>query len=358
MADIPKLTLKKLVDGLTRPVYLTHANDDSGVIYIVEQPGRIRSVQNGNLVKTPFIDLTDRVGSEGNEQGLLSVAFAPDYKTSPFFFVNYTDKAGDTIVARFKANQDRATADVQSELVIMKVDQPYANHNGGQLQFGPDGMLYIGMGDGGSAGDPQARAQNPQELLGKLLRIDVSKASLDQPYAIPADNPKWDIGEVRPEIWAFGLRNPWRFSFDRSTGDLLIGDVGQNQIEEIDFQPASAGGLNYGWKLREGLQAYSGGEKLPSFTDPVAQYEHGNGCSVTGGYVYRGPAIPALQGVYVYGDYCNGNMWTLRRDAAGAWQNEPLPNAGFQISSFGEDAAGELYVLDLDGAVMQVVASS
>ncbi len=355
---IPSLALEKLVDGFTRPVYLTHANDDSGWLYVVEQPGRIQIVQAGKLTQTPFIDLTDRVGSSGNEQGLLSVAFAQDYKTSGLFFVNYTDKNGDTIVSRFKANQDHATADPQSELAILKIDQPYSNHNGGQLQFGPDGMLYIGMGDGGSQGDPEDRAQNPQELLGKLLRIDVSKASAAAPYAIPADNPKWDINDIRPEIWAMGMRNPWRFSFDRTTGDLYTGDVGQNQIEEVDFQPAKTGGLNYGWNLREGLQAYDSGEKKPAFTEPVVQYDHGNGCSVTGGYVYRGKAIPALQGVYVYGDYCNGNMWTLRRDANGAWVNEALPNAGFQISSFGEDANGELYVLDLDGKVYRVTSKA
>ena len=354
LSDIPKLQLEKFVEGLTRPVYLTHANDDSGVIYVVEQPGRIRIVRDGKLIKTPFIDLTDRVGSGGNEQGLLSVAFGPDYKTSGLFFVDYTDKDGDTVVSRFTANPDHLTADKGSELVILKIDQPYGNHNGGQLQFGPDGMLYIGMGDGGAQGDPENRAQNPQELLGKLLRIDVSKASKDTPYTIPTDNPKWDSNDVRPEIWAFGLRNPWRFSFDRTTGDLYTGDVGQGQIEEVDFQPANIGGLNYGWNAREGLQAYGSGENKTTFTDPVAQYEHGNGCSITGGYVYRGQAIPALRGVYVYGDYCNGNMWTLRRDATGAWVNEALPNAGFQISSFGEDGAGELYVLDLDGTVYRV----
>ncbi len=352
---MPKLALTKVVDGLTRPVHITHAGDDNAQLYVVEQPGRIRLLRDGAIVEQPFLDITDRVGSEGNEQGLLSVAFAPDYSTSGFFFVNYTDKNGDTHVARFKVNEDRNTAAPDSELLILKIDQPYSNHNGGQLQFGPDKMLYIGMGDGGSQGDPENRAQNLQELLGKLLRIDVSKASAEQPYAIPSDNPKWEGDNARPEIWAMGLRNPWRFSFDRATGDLYTGDVGQNEIEEVDFQPANTGGMNYGWDLREGDQAYSGGEKQPDFTDPITQYTHGEGgCSVTGGYVYRGQAIAALQGVYVFGDWCSGNMWTLRRDANGQWERMDQPNANFQVSSFGEDATGELYALDLDGGIYKV----
>ena len=356
-AEIPKLTLEKFVDGLTRPVYLTHTSDDSGWLYIIEQPGRIRVVQEGALVETPFLNITDRVGSSGNEQGLLSMAFAPDYKLSGYFYVNYTNKDGDTIISRFSTTPDRSAANADSELVILKIDQPYANHNGGQLQFGPDKMLYIGMGDGGSQGDPKGSAQDPQDLLGKLLRIDVQNANATQPYAIPVDNPKWDSKEVRPEIWAFGLRNPWRFSFDRTTGNMFIADVGQNTIEEVNVQPADIGGLNYGWNKREGQEAYAGGEMQPNFTDPVTQYQHSEGCSITGGYVYRGQAIPALQGVYVYGDYCNGNMWALRQDPSGTWVNTALPNAGFQISSFGEDAVGELYVMDLDGTVYRVKQS-
>lgn len=352
---MPKLALTKVTDGLKRPVHITHAGEDNSQLYVVEQPGRIRLLRDGAIVEQPFLDITDRVGSQGNEQGLLSVAFAPDYANSGFFFVNYTDKDGNTHVARFKVNDDRNTADPDSELLILKIDQPYSNHNGGQLQFGPDKMLYIGMGDGGSQGDPENRAQNPEELLGKLLRIDVSKASADQPYAIPPDNPKWEGNNARPEIWALGLRNPWRFSFDRATGELYTGDVGQNEIEEIDFQPANTGGMNYGWDLREGDQAYSGGEMKPNFTNPITQYTHGDGgCSVTGGYVYRGQAFAALQGVYVFGDWCSGNLWTLRRDANGQWERMDQPNANFQVSSFGEDATGELYALDLDGSIYKV----
>ncbi len=346
---MPKLAVTKLAEGLTRPAYLTHAGDGSGRLYIVEQPGRIQVIENGQLRAEPFLDITDRVGSGGNEQGLLSIAFSPGFKSDKSFFANYTDKQGNTVVSRFTVSADGQAADPNSEQVFLKIDQPYPNHNGGQLQFGPDGMLYIGMGDGGSGGDPQGFAQNPQALLGKLLRIDVSQADAKRgtPYSIPADNPQAFGPAAAPEIWAIGLRNPWRFSFDRQTGDLYIADVGQNIYEEVNFQPASsAGGENYGWNLREGFHAFEGGEDSPAFTPPIHEYSHELGCSVTGGYVYRGQALPALNGVYLYADYCTGTVWGLRRDAAGKWVNQTLMQLGTSISSFGEDEAGELYVLD------------
>jgi len=259
---------------------------------------------------------------------------------------------------QFLARADGLTADAASEWQVIRVEQPYANHNGGQIMFGPDGMLYIGMGDGGSAGDPQNFAQNMRSLLGKMLRIDVSGSSADQPYRVPADNPSLGA-EARPEIWASGLRNPWRFSFDRLTGDLFIADVGQNKVEEVNFQPAHQGGQNYGWKFREGFERFAGDPGQIALTDPIHQYAHREGgCSVTGGYVYRGTALPALVGSYIYGDYCSGLVWTLRRNSQGDWQNETLFSTGASISSFGEDEAGELYVLDHGGAIYKLVGVS
>ena len=351
------IELTKIIEDLDKPVYLTHANDGSGALYIVEQAGKVRVYENDKVRAAPFLDISARVGSSGNEQGLLSIAFSPTYPKDGFFFVNYTDKDGDTIISRFTANKGHSAGDIKSELRILKIDQPYANHNGGLIKFGPDGMLYVGMGDGGSAGDPENRAQNMKVLLGKLLRIDVSKASKAKPYAIPADNPKWKTGEgagARAEIWSSGLRNPWRFSFDRITGDLFIADVGQNAYEEVNFQPAQQGGANYGWKAREGFEKYDG-DKQPTFTEPIAQYPHTDGCSVTGGYVYRGTAIPGLAGAYLYGDYCQGSIWTLKPGADGKWQNEKLFDDNLRIASFGEDAAGELYVVDHGGVIYKLL---
>jgi len=354
-ADQVVPALQKIAEGLTRPVYLTHAGDGSGRLYIVEQPGRVRVLQDGQLLATPFLNITDRVGSRANEQGLLSIAFSPDFPQSRRFFVNYTAKSGDTVVSGFIAGADGLTADAASEWEVLRIEQPYANHNGGQIKFGPDGMLYVGMGDGGSAGDPQNLAQNMRSLLGKMLRIDVSASSADQPYRVPADNPVLGA-DARPEIWASGLRNPWRFSFDRLTGDLFIADVGQNKVEEVNFQPARQGGQNYGWKFREGFERFAGDPGAIVLTDPIHQYAHREGgCSVTGGYVYRGAALPGLVGAYVYGDYCSGLIWTLYRNAAGEWQNETLFSADANISSFGEDEAGELYLLDHGGAVYKLV---
>ncbi len=345
--------LEQLVDGLDEPLYLTQAGNGTSVLYIVEQAGKVLTYDTGTLNETPFLDIVDRVNSSGNEQGLLSIVFSSNYESDGFFFANYTAKNGDSVTSRFSANEDRQTADADSELVLLTIEDPYGNHNGGLLKFGPDGMLYLGMGDGGSAGDPQNNAQDTQSLLGKMLRIDVSKASEAEPYTIPSDNPNFG-DDAKPELWAVGLRNPWRYSFDRETGDLYIADVGQNAYEEVNFQPAGAGGLNYGWKLREGLEEYSG-DKQPQFTDPVVEYPHADGCSVTGGYVYRGKAIPGLTGTYLYGDYCQGTIWKLTPNGD-SWNNEELLKDNLRISSFGEDDSGELYVLDHSGAVYKIVA--
>jgi glucose/arabinose dehydrogenase len=301
----------------------------------------------------PFLDIQERVNDGANEQGLLGLAFHPRYAENGYFFVNYTGANDETVIARFSVTSDPNRADPASEKVILTIDQPYRNHNGGDLAFGPDGYLYVGMGDGGSAGDPEQRAQNPQSLLGKMLRLDVDNGD---PYGIPTDNPFVTRGDVALEIWAYGLRNPWRFSFDRATGDLYIADVGQNAIEEVNIQPAdSAGGENYGWDFLEGSQPFEGAAPADTVL-PVAEYARGDGCSVTGGYVYRGAALPELNGVYFFGDYCSGLIWSLQRDAAGAWRRATFGETDFNIGSFGEDAAGELYVLDhRGGGVYQIV---
>jgi glucose/arabinose dehydrogenase len=328
-------------------VDIQNAGDGSGRLFIVEQSGRILVLQDGVLLSTPFLDIVDAVGSRGNEQGLLGLAFHPKYSENGLFYVNYTDNNGDTVIARFHVSGDPNVADAATETWVLTVDQPFANHNGGVLAFGPDGYLYAGLGDGGSGGDPFGNAQNTATVLGKILRLDVDAGD---PYSIPPDNP---FGN---EVWAYGLRNPWRFSFDRSTHDLYIGDVGQNQWEEIDFLPAgSAGGANFGWNIMEGDQPYKGGDQT-RLIPPVATYGHATspgGCAVTGGYVYRGQALPEWQGIYLYGDDCTGIIWGLIHNEAG-WQSQVMFESGFNVSSFGQDEAGELYVADLQGSIYRL----
>jgi len=339
--------------GLTRPTYVTHAGDDR--LFIVEQPGRIRIFKNGELLAQPFLDITDKVTTDGNEQGLLSVAFHPDYKNNGQFFVDYTrQKDGATVIERYTASSgDPNRADDQSGKVILTIAQPEANHNGGLIKFGPDGYLYIGMGDGGGQGDQHGsigNGQNRNVLLGKLLRIDVTNQAT---YAIPPMNP------FGTEVWAYGLRNPWRFSFDRATSDLYIADVGQDTYEEVDFQPAaSKGGENYGWRIMEGLHCYNPQEGCDQtgLVLPVAEYNHAEGgCSITGGDVYRGLQYPVLDGAYFFGDYCTGYIWSLQREGD-QWQMTKRLESGLHISSFGEDVNGELYVVDHGGNLYQLVA--
>jgi len=338
----------QVLSGIQAPTDIKNASDGSGRLFILEQPGRIRIFKDGQLLKVPFLDISAQVGNDGSERGLLGLAFHPQFAQNGFFFVNYTDKSGNTHIARLTANADTASPD--SEKQILFVQQPFPNHNGGALAFGPDGYLYIGLGDGGSAGDPYGNAQSGNSLLGKILRIDVDHGD---PYAIPTDNPYAAGGQTRPEIWALGLRNPWRFSFDRLTNDLWIGDVGQNLWEEIDFVPAGTpGGLNFGWNKMEATHAYNGSNQ-PEFTAPVAEYPHGVECSVTGGAVYRGAALPAWQGVYFYGDYCSGVIWG-RQSPPQDSSSVPLFRTGFKISTFGMDEAGELYVADYNGAIYRL----
>ena len=342
------------VQGLDQPVGLVNAGDGSGRLFILEQAGRIRVVQNGNPSPDPFLDITSKVSCCG-ERGLLGLAFHPDYQQNGEFYINYTDLNGNTVIARYHVSGDDPNrADPESEEVLLHVDQPYPNHNGGETVFGPDGYLYLGLGDGGSAGDPQGHAQSLDTLLGKILRIDVNGGD---PYAIPPDNPFAD-GGGKPEIWAYGLRNPWRFSFDRATGDVYIGDVGQASWEEIDYLPAgSPGGTNFGWNYREGKHPYEGTPPAGlDLTDPAAEYGHDQGCSVTGGVVYRGENLTDWQGIYLFGDYCSGLVWGLMKGGDGAWTDQVLFQTGAQITSFGEDESGEVYLTDHSGTVYRLEA--
>ena len=344
-----------VVEGLDQPLYLTHAGD--GRLFVVEKPGTVRIVQDGRLLAEPFLDIRDRVNASSSERGLLSVAFHPHYMQNGRFFVNYTNRTGDTVVSAFQVTSDPDRADSASESILLTIPQPYPNHNGGQLQFGPDGYLYIGMGDGGSGGDPQGNGQNPATLLGALLRLDVDQTANGAPYAIPADNPFAGSGSQRPEIWAFGLRNPWRFSFDRATHDLLLADVGQNQWEEVNFVPAgSPGGINFGWNVLEGTHCYTGSTcDQTGLFPPVYDYRHENGrCSVTGGYVYRGSQFPALTGNYFFGDYCSGEIWRAMPGENGRWTANLVLATRSSIASFGEDAQGELYVVDINSGIYQI----
>lgn len=354
--DTSALALQKVADGLAFPLYLTApAGDDR--LFIVEKGGRIRIVENGTLLPTPFLDISSQV-SGGSEQGLLGLAFHPDYASNGRFFVDYTDADGNTRIVQYHVGSNASTADPASARLLLTVEQPYSNHNGGQLAFGPDGYLYIGMGDGGSGGDPQGNGQDASDLLGSLLRLDVSA---DTGYAIPSDNPWADSSGARGEVWSIGLRNPWRFSFDRSTGDLYIADVGQNEIEEVDVSPRSDGGgrgANYGWNIMEGNSCFEAGScDRNGLVLPVTQYTHADGCSVTGGFVYRGDAIPSLQGTYFYADFCSGWVRSFRYagGTAGDQRNWPSLAPGGSVPSFGEDARGELYVMSADGGVYKVV---
>ena len=339
--DPSAFTWQLIASGLERSVDLQP--DGSGRLYILEKPGRIRLYENGQLAPTPFLDINDRVNDDSNEMGLLGLAFHPQYAQNGYFYVNYTGKGGDTFISRFQTTGNGV--DPASETILLTIKQPFPNHNGGALAFGPDGYLYIATGDGGFQGDPMGNAQSLEALLGKILRIDVDSAS---PYALPADNP---FGN---EVYHYGLRNPWRISFDKATGDLYIGDVGQGEWEEIDHVAAgSRGGLNFGWDYYEGNHEYDPQGVTGEYVFPVAEYSHTEGgCSVTGGYVYRG-AMPELNGIYFYGDYCSGYIWGLMQ-VNGQWQARLLFEAKVRITSFGQDESGEVYLLSDGGEVFKL----
>ena len=339
------ITLTRIASGFVQPVHITHAGDGSGRLFVVERSGVIRIIRDGIILPTPFFDISGQVQSAGGEQGLLSVAFPPDFAVKQYFYVDYTNLTGigNTIVARYAVTANPDIASSTGAVTLLNVSQPFANHNGGQLAFGPDGFFYVALGDGGSGGDPAGNAQNLATNLGKILRLDTETGVL--PYAIPTGNP------FGSEIWAYGLRNPWRFSFDRATGDLYIADVGQNLIEEVNFQPAtSSGGENYGWNIMEGTSCFTNPTcDRTGLTLPVAEFSHAEGnCSVTGGFVYRGSQYPDLQGTYLYADFCSGRLWGLKRSGA-TWENSLLLDTTLQISTFGEDEEGHLYLADFGG---------
>ncbi len=340
-----------VTDRVDAPVALTSPAGDPR-LFVVEQSGRIRIVRDGRFMARPFLDLS-RTVSTGGERGLLGLAFHPRYARNGVFVVNYTDRDGDTRIVRYRVSPDRDSADVSSARELMRIRQPYSNHNGGTVVFGPDSMLWIGMGDGGAGGDPQGFARNPRSWLGKMLRIDIDRGT---PYAIPPDNPYADGRAALPEIWAQGLRNPWKFSFDRVTGLLWIADVGQNRWEEIDAVDARRGGLDFGWNAREGTHAFGVPRPKPAgLTDPVFEYGRGDGCSVTGGVVYRGSAIPALRGLYLYSDYCSGGLRSLRLEQGRVVEHARWDAGDLgRVSGFGEDAAGEVYVLDHGGRILRL----
>jgi glucose/arabinose dehydrogenase len=349
------VTLTAVAAGFSQPVAVVEPPDGSGRLFVVERTGAIRIVVGGQILPTTFLDVSTRIVAAGPEQGLLGLAFHTDYLSNGTFFVYYTAVGdGANTLVRYHVSSDANRADSSSATVVFAIPDRFPNHNGGNLIFGPDGYLHVGTGDGGSGGDPDNHGQSLDTLLGKILRLDVDSGT---PYTVPPTNPFVGRPGARAEIWAYGLRNPWRFSFDRATGDLFVADVGQNAFEEIDVQPApSTGGQNYGWNIMEGLHCYEAASCDQSGpTLPVAEYSHDQGdCSVTGGYVYRGSSAPSLTGAYLYADFCSGRVWTLRHLPGGAWSSSLLFDTALQPSSFGEDHNGDVYVVDLQGSVFRL----
>lgn len=359
---VPSLGFVPVAAGLSQPVFVTNAGDGSGRLFVLERVGRIRVIDSaGNLLPTPFLDLSSIVRSTGSEEGILGLAFHPAYESNGLFFVTYNDASGDIVLAKYSVSSDPNVANPASASIVLIIPHPNnANHNGGMLAFGNDGYLYWSTGDGGGGGDVPNNAQNTNILLGKILRLDVTSAS---PYAIPSDNPFLGVSGSLAEIWDYGFRNPWRFSFDRATYDMYIGDVGQGSREEIDFEPASSlGGMNYGWRVMEGSLCFnpSSGCDTSGKVFPVAEYDHNSEiCAVTGGYVYRGIQSPPMTGIYFYGDYCSGEIWGLLQQSPGIWNSDLIMDTSFSISSFGEDEAGELYLTDYStGTVQKIIGPS
>ncbi len=364
---IPAITLQPVADGFSSPTHVATAGDGSERLFVVEQRGMIWIIENGKRLPDPFLDIRDRVQDSRGELGLFSIAFHPRYRDNGLFYVDYTSPIGTlhSRISRFH-RRERHRADPASETILLKIDQPYSNHNGGQLAFGPDGYLYIGMGDGGAANDPHGNGQNRNSLLGKLLRIDVDHEASPLRYAIPKDNPFVGTKNARGEIWSIGMRNPWRFAFDRANGALFVADVGQNEVEEIDV--IRKGG-NYGWNIMEGeicTPDVNPRCDKSGLDMPIHVYHHPQGFSITGGFVYRGQQMPALCGVYLYADFVTKRLWGLRYDGAKVTLNKPLigpPNKGDAplpaISSFGEDEHGELYVADHErGRVLRITTTA
>jgi glucose/arabinose dehydrogenase len=358
--DIPdpaKYQWVEVASDFDSPIYLTHAGDTR--LFVAEQGGLIWIIENGEVLPDPFLDISlllsdDVFSGSYTERGLLGLAFHPNYAENGLFFLSYTDVNGDSVIARYHVSTDDPNlADPDSAAVILTVDQPFADHNGGYIGFGPDGYLYIGFGDGGSLEDPSKNGQKTDTLLSKILRIDINADT----YTVPDDNPFVGNADYLPEIWAIGVRNPWRMSFDRASGDLYIGDVGQWDWEEVNFQPAaSKGGENYGWSAFQGAHPFIDQPTSSEVTMPIFEYPHAEGCAITGGYVYRGDALPELQGVYFFGDYCTGRIWTMIHSDAGVWLTSLFMDSDQVITSFGEDMQGELYTLDYKGKVHRLEA--
>lgn len=357
--DPAQVEIVEFATGFDNPLYVTPAGDGSGRLFVVEQAGKIKVLQDG--AESVFLDLSSIVSqtilSGYSEQGLLGLAFHPNYAENGYFYVNYTHRnRGETQVARYSVSADDPNvADPDSAQLLLTLRQPYPNHNGGHLAFGPDGYLYISVGDGGAAADPLNTGQDPKDWYGSILRIDVDNG---EPYGIPEDNPFADGAEGSPEVWAYGLRNAWRFSFDRANNDFYIADVGQNLWEEVNYVAADdASGANYGWDYFEASQPFESRQAPEGMIYPIAEYSHGDGCSVTGGYVYRGEVITDLQGVYLFSDYCSGLVWATYRNADGEWLTNIFKDMNTQVSSFGEDEDGELYIVGYQGTIYKVVAA-
>ncbi len=386
-AEEKNLSSVLIADGYKKPVFITSYPNNAKLLYIVEQAGLIKIINDGKKLSRPFFDINKRVvnpNRPGDERGLLGFAFHPNHTNNGKFYINYMDNDGNTIISEFSTNSE-LRANHKSERIILKLKQPYGNHNGGDIQFGPDGYLYISIGDGGKAGDPLNAGQDLSSLFGKIIRIDIEQ----EPYGIPKSNPFFGQKDKREEIWAWGLRNVWRFSFDKQTGDKYLADVGQNKWEEVNFEPASSkGGLNYGWRIMEANHCYDPKENCPTegLIKPIIEYPNDanhpafafriieelsfsetdvEGCSVTGGYVYRGQKIKSMQGQYIFGDYCSGNIWTLKvvNGKAINFKNrtEEINIGGGEfttyISSFGQDSDGEIYIIDYNGGIYKLIES-
>ena len=342
-----------------RMVGMAYPNDNGNRLFVVLQPGVIVSFANEQNVESAdvFLDIRERVSDRGNEEGLLGLAFDPDFRANGYFYVYYSAaNPRRSVLSRFMAHAD-GSADPTGERIIMEVEQPYSNHNGGQIAFGPDGYLYIGLGDGGSRGDPQGNGQNLSTLLGSIIRIDVSALDEGGSYSTPPDNPFIGRADTRGEIWAYGIRNPWRFSFDRVSGELWMADVGQNRHEEVNIVRR---GLNYGWKIMEGSECFEPRRACDSqgLEMPIVEYGRADGCSVTGGYVYRGHRLPSLFGAYVYGDFCSGKIWALRHDGEQVVEHLELVDSNLRISSFGEDSLEEMFILSFDGGIYRLASAA
>jgi glucose/arabinose dehydrogenase len=355
LPDPEKFTWHQIAEGFNRPTGLVTPPDQSNRLFVLEQTGLIHILDQGQRISPPFFDITDRVSTKGSTvRGLLGMAFHPNYAQNGYFFIHYTKNGGDSVIARFQVSQNPAQGDLDSELRLLEISYPIGEHVGGDLQFGPDGHLYLPIGDGGGGGfnDEAGNAQNPDSYLGSILRIDVNT---EEPYGIPSGNP-YTTSPGRSEVWAIGLRNPWRISFDSLTGDLYIADVGENREEEINYLPTgSSGGANFGWNYFEGTKPLIGEAPLDQkFIPPIAVYDHTLGCSVTGGFVYRGSRLPEWYGVYIYGDYCTGNIWGLLKTPEGSWENRLMYQIPAYITTFGEDQNGEIYLASITGKIYQL----